>query len=96
MSVSRSLASQKLGKDVAAAFHARLADVDIARNPEELPLGFITSEESQMEFAIPLVDDYIAIFESNHCIDREAAPGTKTEWSRVNRVKLVGVVKRND
>jgi hypothetical protein len=96
LSESQTLASRKLGRDVAAAFHARLADLEVARNPEELPLGFIPSEESPIGFVLPLLDHYFAIFESNHSSDREAAPATKIEWSRVNRVKLMAVVKRND
>jgi hypothetical protein len=96
LSESQTLASRKLGKDVAGAFHARLADVEVARNPEDLPLGFIPSEESSIGFTLPLVDHYFAIFESNHSSDREAAPAAKIEWSRVNRVKLMAVERRND
>jgi len=96
LSESQTLASRKLGKDVAGALCARLADVSAAHNPEELPLGFTPSEESPIGFSLPLVDHYFAVFESNHSSDREAAPATKIEWKRVNRVKMMAVVKRND
>jgi len=96
LSESKTLASQKLGDDVAVALHARLADVDVARSPEELPLGFTPLRESPIGFALPLFGSYSVIFESNHGRDREAAAGTKIEWSRVNRVKLMAIEKRND
>jgi hypothetical protein len=96
LSESQTLASRKLGKYVAQIFRARLADIEVARNPQELPLGFIPSVESTIEFTLPLIDRYIAIFESNHSSDREAAPAAKIDWSRVNRIKLMAVVKKND
>jgi hypothetical protein len=95
LSESLTLASRKLGENVAAALHARLADIDAARSPEELPLGFIASDGSLIEFALPLADDYVAIFESNHSRDREAPPGTQIVWNRVRRIKMTEVVKKN-
>jgi hypothetical protein len=95
LSESQTLATRKLGKEAAVAFHALLADVDVAYSPEELPLGFIRSDVSPLTFVVPLADDYTAVFESNHNRDREAVANTKMVWSRVNRVKLMEVVKRD-
>jgi hypothetical protein len=92
---SPTLASRKLGTNVATALHAQLADLDAAESPEELPLGFYPSKTSAIEFALPLVDDYFVVVQSNHSRDREAKPGTKIMWGRVHRVKLMEVVKRN-
>ena len=91
---SRSLATRKLGTDVALALHAQLADLDAAETPEELPLGFSVSHSSPIQLVLPLADDYVAVFQSNHRRDREAEPGTKVQWSRVRRVKLVEVVMK--
>jgi hypothetical protein len=87
---------KKLGKDVAVAFRAALADVEAATNPEELPLGFTPSEESAIEFCLPLTVCCFAVFASNHSRDREAAAGSKTEWRRVSRVKLMRIANKND
>jgi hypothetical protein len=95
-SISPTLAAKKLGKDTAAALRAALADVDAATNPEELPICLIPSDESAIEFRLSLTDCCFAVFASNHSRDREASPGTKAEWQRVNRVKLMGITQKND
>ncbi len=82
--------------DAAAAFRAALADVDAAANPEDLPVCLFSSDESAIEFRLPLSDLCFAVFASNHSRDREAEPGTKTDWRRVNRVKLMGITQKND
>lgn len=96
LSTSPTLAVKKLGKDAAAALRAALADVEVATNPEELPICLIPPDESAIEFRFPLTDRCFAVFASNHSRDREAPPGTKTEWGRVDRVKLMGITQRND
>lgn len=89
------MASRKLGTNVAAALHAQLADLDAAESPEELPLGFSASSKSPIEFELPLADNYFVVLQSNQRRDREAELGTSVMWSRVHRVKLLEVVKRD-
>jgi hypothetical protein len=96
LAISQTLAARTLGEEVAEVFHALLADFDAARTPMELPLGFEESNESPIEFTVPLPNGYEAVFQSNHRHDRESARGTKMSWELVNRVKLMGVVKKND
>ena len=93
---SPTIATKKLGRDVATALRAALADVEAAANPEELPTRAASSSGTSIEFQLPLVAFYFAVFASNHNRDREAPPGMKIDWRRVNRVKLMGIIKEND
>jgi hypothetical protein len=96
LSTSPTLAAKKMGEDTALALRAALADIDAATNPEELPTCLFSSDETAIEFCLPLTDRCFAVFASNHSRDRDAAPGIKTEWRRVSRIKLMGVMQKND
>ena len=72
------------------AFHARLADIWAARCVAELPLWVAESHTSD-RFTVPVVEDYVLVFESNHTADREAETRTAINWQRVTRVKLLEV-----
>jgi hypothetical protein len=94
LSESQTLASRKLGKQVAVAFHARLADCLAAQNVEELPLGFCASHTSRVQFTMSLTDGFVVVFQTNHRRDKEAQVGTAVDWKRVSRIKLLEVVKK--
>ena len=90
MAGSKTLPAHKYGPSVAAAFHARLADVWAARNVAELPLWATEPGESD-RFTVPVGEDHVLVFESNHAIDREAIAGMAVNWRQVTRVKLLEV-----
>lgn len=90
MAGSKTLPAHKYGPSVAAEFHARLADVWAARNVAELPL-WAPDPDRSLRFTVPVGEDHMMVFESNHAIDREANTGTAVNWQRVMRVKLVEV-----
>jgi hypothetical protein len=96
LSESGTLAKRNLGDAVAASLYALLSDVEVARSPEELPLGFMPSKETPTAFHVSLPDGYVAVFESNHSRDRETKSGQTIDWKSVNRVKLTGIEKTND
>jgi hypothetical protein len=90
MAGSKTSPLRKFGKAVGEAFHARLADVWAARNVTELPL-WIPVHERPETFLVPLTDNLVMVFESNHPADREKKPTTKINWQRVTRVQLLEV-----
>ncbi len=90
MALSKTLPAHKYGKAVASAFHARLADVWVARNVLELPLWESLPDETEI-FYVPVVEGYVLVFESNHAVDRQADSGKVPNWGQVTRVKLLEV-----
>jgi hypothetical protein len=91
LSESKTLASRKFGNAVGDALRARLADAWAARNVEELPLWFTTTEGEAARFFLPIAEGFVAVFESNHAVDREAKAGTPIHWRQVTRIKLLEV-----
>jgi len=90
MAGSKTLPARKYGRAVGAAFHARLADVWAARNVAELPL-WETVPDAPDRFLVPVAEDCVLIFESNHAIYREAATAATVNWQQITRVKLLEV-----
>jgi hypothetical protein len=85
MALSKTLPAHKYGKAVASDFHARRADVWVARNVLELPLWGSLPDQTEM-FHVPVVEGYVLVFESNHAIDRHANSGKVPNWGQVTSI----------
>jgi hypothetical protein len=93
---SATLATNRFGPRVAVALHAHLADLAAARNVAELPIPPNFSTQIRSRFSLRLADGFVVVFESNHAREREDTGKAPTEWHKVNRAKLVEVVKEDE
>lgn len=82
------LAEQQYGDEVAKTLQARLSDLWAADSATEIPAGNPT-EISNDRMSIELGSNYRLILCANH--PKKKGSLEKTDWSKVTRVKLLGV-----
>lgn len=96
--LSGHLAEEDLGRQLASLLRRRLADLSAMANVSELsamPWGFQELDKYDSRCLIKLSHGYALFFESGH----RKAPHLENgiiNWSKVRRIKILGVEKRND
>lgn len=96
--LSGHLAEEELGPQLAPILRRRLADLNAMANVSELssmPYGFEALDRCDCQCLIKLRDGYALFFESGHGTTPSLENGL-TDWSKVRRIKILGVEKRND
>lgn len=96
--LSGHLAEEDLGQQLASLLRRRLADLSAIANVSELsamPWGFEEFDKSDARCLIKLSDGYALFFESGHRETPHLENGI-IDWSKVRRIKILGVEKRND
>jgi hypothetical protein len=90
-------AIKALGETVARALIVRLADLEAASSPLELPLAGPedTAMCDETSWRIALADGYLLVVAVNH----DPIPRTddgKVYWHRIRRIKLLEIIKNGD
>lgn len=89
-------AMARLGALVSPKLHARLADMDAARNVFELVAGNPSVVENDAEkYRIDIVEGWQIIFCSNH-VNAPVNAENLINWSQVNRVKILELKNSNE
>ena len=88
----KQVAVEELGSDVAAALQRRLADLQAASSPSDLPIGrpHLLGPTSRPIMALPLVNGHRLVFTSNHVNDPVTSDGS-VDMQRVHRLKILSV-----
>lgn len=86
------VATEELGPMVAAALQRRLADLQAASSPSDLPIGrlHVSGPTSRPIMTLPLVDRHRLVFTSNHVNDPISSDGT-VDLQHVTRLRILSV-----
>jgi hypothetical protein len=89
-------ASNALGPDVAAVLRARLADIQAALNIGDILFNkeFFTRDDKDLVKIHLIHGFYLVLSPNSH--DLKSFKGSRPDWSRVVRVKILGVEACND
>ncbi|MFL1484546.1 hypothetical protein [Marinobacter sp. LN3S78] len=97
--LSGHLAEEDLGRQLTSMLRRRLADLSAMVNVSELSAtpwwGFEELDKCDGRGLIKLGDGYALLFESGHRKTPHLENGM-IDWSKVRRIKILGVEKRND
>lgn len=94
---SRSTAEKKFPNAVVDNLIRRIADIRAAHRISDLPpILFLTETQEGNDYVVVNISDgYQLIFCANH-INPPLLENGKTDWNKVDRVKLIEIRNRND